>query len=78
MAFGTDLLFSSESNGIQANFPAKFKNYYSDVEILRMATSNITEYLKLSRQEHPYQEGMLGVIKKGVYADILLVDGNPI
>jgi imidazolonepropionase-like amidohydrolase len=27
---------------------------------------------------NPYYEGKLGVIEKGAYADILLVDGNPL
>ena len=26
----------------------------------------------------PYQEGPLGVIEKGAYADLILVDGNPL
>jgi len=26
----------------------------------------------------PYKEGKLGVIEEGAYADILLVDGNPL
>ena len=78
MAFGTDLLFSPNTNGQQADLLARFKNYYSDVEILRMATSNNAKYFELSGPGHPYQEGPLGVIKEGAYADILLVDGNPL
>jgi imidazolonepropionase-like amidohydrolase len=27
---------------------------------------------------NPYPEGKLGVIEKGAYADILLIDGNPL
>jgi imidazolonepropionase-like amidohydrolase len=26
----------------------------------------------------PYPEGLLGVIKEGAYADMILVDGNPL
>jgi len=78
MAFGTDLLFSPNTNGLQANLLARFKNLYSDVEILRMATSNNAKYFELSGPGHPYQAGPLGVIKEGAYADILLVDGNPL
>jgi imidazolonepropionase-like amidohydrolase len=78
MAFGTDLLFSPNTNGQQGDLLARFKNYYSDVEILRMATSNNAKYFELSGPGHPYQEGPLGVIKEGAYADILLVDGNPL
>ena len=27
---------------------------------------------------HPYQEGPLGVVKEGAYADLIIVDGNPL
>lgn len=27
---------------------------------------------------NPYKQGKLGVIEEGAYADILLVDGNPL
>jgi imidazolonepropionase-like amidohydrolase len=78
MAFGTDLLFSPAANGSQANRLTRFSKYFSNIEILRMATSNNAKYFELSGPGHPYQEGALGVIKDGAYADILLVDGNPL
>jgi imidazolonepropionase-like amidohydrolase len=33
---------------------------------------------KLTGRRNPYPEGKLGVIEEGAYADILLVDGNPL
>ena len=27
---------------------------------------------------NPYKEGALGVVKEGAYADLILVDGNPL
>jgi imidazolonepropionase-like amidohydrolase len=41
-------------------------------------TSDNAELLKLSGKLHPYQEGELGVIQEGAYADLLLINGNPI
>jgi imidazolonepropionase-like amidohydrolase len=32
----------------------------------------------LSGPRNPYSEGKLGVIEPGAYADLLLVDGNPL
>ncbi len=32
----------------------------------------------MSGPRHPYQEGPLGVVKEGAYADLILVDGNPL
>jgi hypothetical protein len=34
--------------------------------------------LAMSGPRNPYQEGPLGVIVEGAYADLILVDGNPL
>ncbi len=54
------------------------KAFYSDAEILRQATSVNGELLKLTGKLNPYPDGPLGVIAEGAYADILLVEGNPL
>lgn len=52
-----------------------FGNHYW----LKALTSVNGEILKLSGEvRDPYPEGKLGVIEEGAYADILLVDGNPL
>lgn len=45
---------------------------------LKTATSNAAEVLGFSGEMSPYKEGTLGTIVEGGYADILLVDGNPL
>ena len=78
VAWGTDLFGPLEK---QAKQPLEFRaraRYFSNFEILRQATSLNAELFKLSGQLHPYQEGELGVIEEGAYADLLLVDGNPL
>jgi imidazolonepropionase-like amidohydrolase len=77
MGFGTDLVFAPDTNGQQADFLARFSKWFSNIEMLRMITSNNAEILALSGARNPYQAGALGVIKEGAYADIILVDGNP-
>ena len=47
-------------------------------EVLRQATSITGELLALSNIRNPYPDGPLGVIAEGAYADMLLVDGNPL
>jgi len=47
-------------------------------EILARATSSNGELLALTGVRNPYPDGPLGVIREGAYADILLVDGNPL
>jgi imidazolonepropionase-like amidohydrolase len=34
--------------------------------------------LALTGPRNPYQDGPLGVISEGAYADLLIVDGNPL
>lgn len=54
------------------------KRWFKDVEILRQNTSYAAKWLAKSGTKNPYREGPLGVIKEGAYADMLLVDGNPV
>jgi len=76
-AYGTDFSFTPDHNDIQANGLTAFSKWYSNFELLKMVTSNNAKYFELSGERHPYKQGPLGVIKPGAYADILLVDGNP-
>ncbi|MFC1796146.1 hypothetical protein ACFL1V_03520 [Pseudomonadota bacterium] len=48
------------------------------MEALRQATSTAGELLALSGPRNPYPEGPLGVIQEGAYANLILVDGNPL
>jgi len=51
--------------------------WFTPFEILKMSTSKPGELLKLSGPRNPYP-GDLGVVKEGAYADLLLVEGNPL
>ena len=73
-AFGKDELFN-------ALLATEFKGraeHFSALEILRQATSVAAQLLEESGKRHPYREGRLGVIEEGAYADMLIVDGNPL
>lgn len=54
------------------------KRWFKDVEILRQNTSSAARWLAKSGTKNPYREGPLGVIKEGAYADMLLVEGDPV
>jgi len=78
MAFGTDVLFDptlAAKNGKQL---AKLKRWHSNYEVLKMATHDNAQLLKLCGPRDPYPEGDLGIVKEGAYADLVLVDGNPL
>lgn len=51
--------------------------WYTPPEALKMATGTNGELLLLSGERNPYP-GRIGVIEEGAYADLLLVDGNPL
>ena len=78
IAFGSDLLFDPEAASMQGTLLARLENWFTPFEVLRIATSENAKLLSLAGPRHTYQEGPLGVIKGGAYADILLVDGNPL
>ena len=50
---------------------------FTPIAQLQQVTGNNREILGLSTWKGPYPHGDLGVIKKGAYADILLIDGDP-
>lgn len=78
IAFGTDILFDPALAEKQGVFLAKLQRWFTPYEVLKMATSTNAELLELAGPRHPYQEGPLGVIAEGAYADLILVDGNPL
>lgn len=77
-AWGTDCLFDPKLATRQGAQLAKLIRWYTPYEILRMATSANAELLALCGVRNPYTAGKLGIIEQGAYADLLLVDGNPL
>ena len=53
------------------------RRWYSAPEVLKLATATNAELLKLSGPRDPYP-GKLGVVEEGAFADLLMVDGDPI
>jgi imidazolonepropionase-like amidohydrolase len=77
MAWGTDFLFEPWLNEEQNTYLLKLKTWFSPYEILKMATYDNAQLLALSGKRSPYS-GELGIIKQGAFADLILVDGNPL
>jgi imidazolonepropionase-like amidohydrolase len=81
---GVKTVFSTDQFGAPEIFPEQSKEFltlaehFTPVETLRMATSTAAELFALSGKRHPYREGPLGVIEEGAYADLLIVEGNPL
>ena len=80
IGFGTDFFGPNrEAFALQSlEFKARAK-YFTGLEILKQATSTNAAIVAMSGpMMNPYLDGPLGVIKAGAYADLLLVDGNPL
>ena len=82
MALGTDLLSAWETSVAYDNDANQefvwLAKFMPNVDALRMATGNAGELHALSGPNTPYKDGPTGVIREGAYADLLLVDGNPL
>lgn len=77
-AWGTDILFDPKVASQQGSKLSVMERWYTPFEILKMATSTNAELLRMSGKRDPYQKGRLGEITEGAYADLILVDGNPL
>lgn len=51
---------------------------FTPLQIMKMGTSNAAEVLSWSGGMNPYKYGSLGVIEPGAYADLVIIDGNPL
>lgn len=76
-AWGSDMLFSPEVTARQGIMLTHLSRWYTNAEILQMATSTNAELLALSNLRNPYP-GKLGVVEQGAFADMLVLDGNPL
>jgi imidazolonepropionase-like amidohydrolase len=80
------VVFSSDivsTNGIPARQSRDFEKYvfadaFGNFEALVAMTSAGGKVAAMTGRSNPYPDGKLGVIEVGAYADILLVDGNPL
>lgn len=77
IAFGSDIFTDPEAlKRINDEFVLRTQ-WFTPAEILRQATSSSAELLAMSGPRNPYP-GKLGVIEEGAYADLLLINGNPL
>ena len=74
--WGSDILFDAAATEKQGANLAYLKRWYTPAQALKKATADNAFILNLSGLRNPYP-GVLGVIQKGAYADMLLVDGDP-
>ena len=77
--FAVDAVLASRDNykRQRAHEIYLFAKHFGNFEMLKAATSSAGQLLSLTKQTS-YHAGKIGVVEQGAYADLLLVDGNPL
>ena len=77
LAWGTDFLFNPAQNKNQNSDILKLKTWFTPAQALKLVTRENAQLLALSGPRNPYP-GKLGVVEVEAFADLLLVNGDPI
>ncbi len=82
MIYGTDIL-APPTKALEFDDKANSEfvylaRYMSNAQALKAATGNAGRLIQETGQNNPYPLGETGTIRPGAYADILLVDGDPL
>ena len=78
IAVGKDHLFGPTTAIQQNEYVTRLGKWFTPYEALKIYTSENARLLEMSGPRHPYQDGPLGVVQEGAYADLIIVDGNPL
>jgi len=83
--YNLPILFGTDSFGDPARVDAHqledfkfFKKRFGSFKGIVAATGNVNEIIKLSTYQNPYPEGKIGLLEEGSFADLLIVEGNPV
>jgi len=77
LLWGTDYLFSPAQNANQNKDIVKLAKWFTPAQALKLVTHDNAQVFALSGPRNPYP-GKLGVVEEGAYADLILVDGDPL
>ncbi len=77
--FGTDLMITYNQYEPRESLDFKeYKKRFGSFNGLIAATGNFNDLTKLTTYQNPYPDGEIGVLKKGSYADIVILNANPV
>ena len=82
IAFGTDA-FREEQVGDepadrQLGDLRNYKKFFGNLRGLQAITGNACDLYQLCTYQNPYPNGKIGVLEESSYADLCIVDGNPL
>lgn len=77
--FGTDMMVTYPDYEPRQGLDFKeYKKRFGSYKGIVSATGNVNDLIKLTTYQNPYPEGEIGILKKGSFADILVIQGNPV
>lgn len=78
IALGSDTFLSKSAYDMQAlEWTARAK-LFDSAEVMKQATSIGAELIEMAGERNRYREGPLGVVQEGAYADLVMIEGNPL
>ncbi|WP_425262929.1 hypothetical protein [Vibrio owensii] len=77
ITWGKDVILTPEAAHLQRQFVAGIANWFTPYEVLKMVAHDNGQLLSMRGLRSPYQDGEVWCNRRGAYADILLVNGNP-
>lgn len=77
--FGTDLMITYNRYEPRESLDfTEYKKRFGSFKGLLAATGNFNDLTKLTTYQNPYPDGEIGVLEKGSYADIVLLNSDPV
>ena len=83
--FDLPIVYGTDATGVPEHVEAVqlddfhyVKKRFGSLKGLRAATGNANKLFRLCGGQNPYYEGKVGVLEAGSFADLLLIDGNPV
>ena len=78
IAYGTDFIERFNGGNPKLIDLVSYAERFGNFKALKSATGDAYRLSKLTTYQNPYPEGKVGVLESGSYADLLIVEGNPL
>jgi len=78
IAYGTDFIDLFTQGVVKLDDLVTYGKRFGNYKALKSATGNAYELSKLTTYQNPYPEGKIGVLESGAFADLIVVQGNPL
>lgn len=78
IVYGTDFIERFTNGIVKLNDFISYEKRFGSFHGLVSATGNAYELSRLTTYQNPYPDGKIGVLEKGAFADLLIVNGNPV